>query len=150
MGSGCHGGLFFGEHERNLALGGAVNARVGPAFFPVIEKGLRLGQRLKTPPFQRRLLGVADTAFHLPLAVWIADTAGHSDGAVMGEHIAVEGIDFGIVDVGTQDAFGEIVEHDIFGRSAKAAEGGFVQFRPGLRTGLEAQQPDAFAAESEC
>ena len=111
--------------------------------------GLGCGQRLKTLPFQRRLLGVADTALHLPLAIWIADATGHSDGAVVGEHVAVEGIDFWIVDVGTQHAFGEIVEHDIFGRSAEAAEGGCVQLRPNLRTRMKAEQPDAFAAESE-
>ena len=88
-GQRLQGGLLFGEHERNLALGCAVNARVGPPFFPVIEIGPRLGKRLKKLSFQRRLLGVADAAFHLSLAVRIADAAGHGYRAVVGEHVAV-------------------------------------------------------------
>src|SRR5215813_6053888 len=36
--------LLFGEHGRYLALGGAMDARVGPLSFPVIEVGLRLCQ----------------------------------------------------------------------------------------------------------
>src|SRR2546425_11562788 len=32
--------LFFGKHRRDLPLRGAVNARVGPSEFPLIEIGL--------------------------------------------------------------------------------------------------------------
>ena len=67
----------------------------------------------------------------------------------MGEHIPVERVEFGVVDIGFQNTFGEIVEHDVFRGSTEAAEGGFVQFRPDLTAGLEAQQTDAFAAEAE-
>ena len=35
-------GPLFGEHRRDLPLGRAVDARVGPALFPVIQVGLRL------------------------------------------------------------------------------------------------------------
>ena len=44
--------LLFGEHGCYLALGGAVDARVGPLSFPVIEIGLRLFQALKAQALQ--------------------------------------------------------------------------------------------------
>ena len=50
----------FGEHGRDLPLGGAVNARVGPALFPVIQVGLRFLEALEAQAFQRRFLGMAD------------------------------------------------------------------------------------------
>ena len=37
----------FGEHRCDLALGGAVNARVGPALFPAIQIRLRFFQALE-------------------------------------------------------------------------------------------------------
>src|ERR1051326_6561533 len=36
----------FGKHRRYLSLGGAVNARVGPPFFPVIQVALSLLQEI--------------------------------------------------------------------------------------------------------
>jgi len=44
-------GLLFGEHSRDLAFGGAVNARVGPALFPSIQVGLGFRQALKALSF---------------------------------------------------------------------------------------------------
>jgi hypothetical protein len=93
-------GLFFGEHDGHLAFGGAVNACIGPSLLPVIEIGLGVGQRLKPLALQRRLFGVSDAALHFAFSIRIANTAGHGDGVVVREHIAVERIDFGIVDIG--------------------------------------------------
>ena len=59
--------IFFGEHRRDLALSGAVNARVGPALFPVIEIRLRFFQALEPLSFQRRFLRVADAGFDFAL-----------------------------------------------------------------------------------
>ena len=44
-------GFLFGEHGRDLTLRGAVNARVGPTFFPVIEIGLRGLQAIEALTF---------------------------------------------------------------------------------------------------
>jgi len=44
-------GFLFGEHGRDLPLRGAVNARVGPTFFPVIEIGLRGLQAIEALTF---------------------------------------------------------------------------------------------------
>ena len=40
-------GLFFGEHRCHLSLSPAVDARVGPALFPVVQIRLRLFQALE-------------------------------------------------------------------------------------------------------
>ena len=37
---GAEGGLFLGKHRRHLALGRAVDARIGPAGLPAIQIGL--------------------------------------------------------------------------------------------------------------
>ena len=75
--------LFLGEHRRHLALGGAVNARVGPALFPVVQIGLRLLQTLEAQALQRRLLRVADAGFDFALAIRIAHPARQRDRAVV-------------------------------------------------------------------
>src|ERR1017187_4562554 len=49
-------GLLFGEHHRHLTLGTAMDALVGPLFFPVIEVSLRLFQALELLALQWRLL----------------------------------------------------------------------------------------------
>ena len=54
------GSLLFGEHGRNLTLRGAVDPRVGPALFPVVQIGLGFGQAFKTLAFERRLLSMAN------------------------------------------------------------------------------------------
>ena len=48
---------------------------------------------------RRRLLGVADTGLDLALAVGVA--AGQGDEVVVGEHVAVERIEGGVVDIST-------------------------------------------------
>ena len=55
--------FFLGEHRRHLALGGAVDARVGPARLPAVEVSLGVGEALQALAFERCVLGVADAAF---------------------------------------------------------------------------------------
>ena len=40
-----------------------MDARVGPVRFPSIQVGLRFFQALEALPFERRLLGMADSGF---------------------------------------------------------------------------------------
>jgi hypothetical protein len=54
------GRLFFGEHGRHLAFGGAVNARVRPALLPVVQVGLGFLQTFEALSLQGRFLGMAD------------------------------------------------------------------------------------------
>src|ERR1039458_9764889 len=50
------GGSFFGEHGRDLPLGGAMDARVGPVRFPILQVGLRLLRAFEAQALQRGLL----------------------------------------------------------------------------------------------
>ena len=91
--------LFLGKHHGDLALRGAMDARVGPVRLPAVEIRLRGLERLEAQPFQRRLLRVADAGFDFALAIGIADAARQGDDAVMGEDVAVERIERRVVDV---------------------------------------------------
>src|SRR5580700_10238903 len=51
---------FFGEHRRDLPFGGAVDARIGPPFFPAVQISLRFIQSLEAQSFQGCLLGMSD------------------------------------------------------------------------------------------
>ena len=86
-------GFFFGEHGRYLPLGGAVNARVGPALFPVVQVGLGFLQTFEALSLERRLLGMADAGLDLALAIRIAHAAGQRDRAVVRQHVAVERVE---------------------------------------------------------
>ena len=93
-----------------------MDARVGPVLFPAIEIALAppRGSRSACP-----LSGVRwawptpDSTF--PFAIGIADPARQRDHAVVREHVAIERIEGGIVDVGLEHALLQIVEHDDLG-----------------------------------
>ena len=77
------GGAFFGKHDRDLALRGAMDARIRPVRLPAIEIGLRGLDRLEAWALKWGLLGAADAGFHFALPIGIADTTGQRDDAVM-------------------------------------------------------------------
>ena len=104
--------FFFREHRGNLAFGGAMDARVGPAFFPAVEIPLRFFQALEAHPFERGSLGVADPRFHFPFAIRILDPARQRHHAVVREHISKQWVDGGIVDVGNRYTFPQVVQND--------------------------------------
>jgi hypothetical protein len=92
---------------------------------------------------------MADARLDLAFAIGITDATGQRDGGVVLEDIAIKRVESGIVDVGGEDAFAEVIEHDGAGDAAQAAEGFLVQLSPDPGTGLEGQQADGFAAEAE-
>src|ERR1700686_730187 len=92
---------------------------------------------------------MANAGLHLAFAIRIPNTTGQGDGAIMRQHVAVERIHAGIVDVRREDAFLEVVEHHDSGRSTQATEGLLMQLGPDARAGMEAEKPDALAAEAE-
>ena len=98
----------------------------------MIEISLSLVESFEAQSLQRRLLSVTDTALHFPFPVRVADTARHRRCAVMPEHIAVERVERGIVDIGPEHALAQIVEHHDFRRPAQPAKGLLVQFGPDL------------------
>src|SRR5271165_3731920 len=142
-------GFLFGKHGSHLPLGGAVDAGVGPALFPVIEVGLGFFQTLEAQAFQRCSLRMTDAGFDLTFAVWILDAARHSYRAVVSQHIAVERIESGIVNVGDEHALTQIIEHDDARGAAQPAKGSFVQLGPDARTGAEGQQTNRLAAAAQ-
>ena len=60
---------------------------------------------------------------------WDANPAGHGHGAVVSEHVAIEGVERGIVDVGDQHALAQVVEHNELNHPAQAAKSLLMQFR---------------------
>jgi hypothetical protein len=52
--------FFFGEHGRDLAFRGAMNAGVGPLLFPPVEIRLCFFQAFEAHSFERSPLGVAN------------------------------------------------------------------------------------------
>jgi hypothetical protein len=117
---------FVGKHGGDLALGRAVNARIGPVRIPAIEIGLGGLKRLEAQALQRRALGVPDSRFDFALAIGIADAARQGDCAVVSQDIAIERVDRGIVDIRRQHAFLEVVEDDNRRRTTQPTKGAFV------------------------
>src|SRR5271163_4217064 len=81
--------LLFGEHRRYLPLGPAVDARVGPTLFPVVQICLCLFQALELLALQRRLLRMPDAGFNLALAIRIAHLARQCRYAVVRQNVAI-------------------------------------------------------------
>ena len=102
-GQGAERRPLLGKHRRHLAFGGAVNARVGPVCLPAIEISLGFLQGLKALALEWRFLRMAHPGFNLTFAIRIAYAAGHGYHAIVGQQIAIERIELGVVDVGLDD-----------------------------------------------
>jgi hypothetical protein len=82
-------------------------------------------------------------------AIGVADATGQRHGAVVREHVPVERVQGGIVDVGREHALTEIVEDGGADGAAEPAEGLFVELGPSARARLEGEQADALAAVAQ-
>src|SRR5262245_55973872 len=118
--------FFFGEHGRHLALGGAMNARVRPTRLPVIQVSLSFLQAFEAQPFQRRFLSMSNTGFHFPFPIWIRYATWKCDGAIMAQHVMVERIERGIIDVRSEYAFAQVIEHHHTRRTSEPAKSLFM------------------------
>src|SRR6266576_4068011 len=63
----------------------------------------------------------------------------------MGEHVAIEGIERGLVDVRNQNTFAQIIQHQDARSSAESTKSFLVQFGPDTCAGAERQQPYCLA-----
>ena len=117
------GRFFLGEHGRHLPFRGAMNARIGPAFFPTIQRALRFLQTLEAQTFERSLLRVSDTCFHFSFAIGIFNPAGHGHDAVVCQHIPKEWIESRVVDVSDDYALAEIIEYHDARTPTESTEG---------------------------
>jgi hypothetical protein len=73
---------------------------------------------------------VANPRLDSAFAIRIADATRHGDRPVVREHVAVERIERGIVEVRREHAFFEIVEHDGRRHATQSTEGALVQPTP--------------------
>jgi len=115
--------LLFGKHGRHSPFGGAVDAGVGPALFPAIQVRMGSFQALEAQPFERSSLGVTDAGLDFAFEIGILHSARHSYCAVMRQHVAIEGIEDGIVKVGNEHALAQVVQHHHADRTAQPAKG---------------------------
>ncbi len=92
-----------------------LEALADPAGRRAIVRGLK---GLEVKPAQRGFLRVPDPRFHFPFAIRITDATRQCDDAVVREHVAIERVERGIVDVGREHALAQIVEHDHADRAA--------------------------------
>lgn len=114
----------------------AVDARRGPALFPMGQPGVLRVERVEAFPFECRGLGVLNRILDSPLAIRIADAARIGDDAIVREHRRVDRVEGRFIEVRPQDAFFEIVEDDVLGTPAQGVEGLLMQLRPDLLIGL--------------
>lgn len=66
--------FLFGGHGRDLALGGAVDASVGPTPFPAVQISLGFFEALEAQALQGRLFCVAHTVLDSALVVRLGDS----------------------------------------------------------------------------
>jgi len=115
--------LLLRKHRGYLPLRGAVDARVSPARLPAIPNTL-------APPRASRSggRGAASSARdrrRLRPSLYDRDRrrgTGERDHAVVRQHVAIQRIEGGVVDVGRQDAFAQIVDDDSRGRCPPSGE----------------------------
>src|SRR5215472_3275291 len=93
-----------------------------------LEARYRLSGWSRVPQFFP--LYVSDAAFNFPFSIWILGPARQGETAIVSQHVAIEGIQSGIVDVGDKYAFLQIIEHHDAGTAAESAEGFLVQLSP--------------------
>ena len=115
----------------------------------MVQVVLRLLRALEAHALQRGLLRMAHAALHLPLAIRVPHPAGHRHHAVVLQHVGIHGVDGGIVDVGLKHTLAKVVEHYHARATTQATEGLLMQLGPGLRAGVEDQEPNRLAAVAE-
>ena len=126
-----------------------MDASIGAAGFPTIQIGLCFLQTLEAFSFERCLLGMSDGGLDFSFSIGIFDPARQGDHAIVGEDVAIEWIQSGIVDVGDEHAFAQVIEHDDTGTTTQSAKRFLVQLGPDTRAGAESQQAYCLTAIAE-
>ncbi len=106
----------------------------------------RSSQRSRYACASSRLSKRSPARFDFAFAVRILHAAGQSHNAVVFQHVAVQRIERGIVDVGREHALAQIIEHHHPSRAAQSAKRLLVQLGPDPGTGSEYQQANGFPA----
>ena len=123
--------LLLFEHFSHLPLRRAVDPSIGPVRLPTVEVALRFFGTLEAKPFQLPLC-VINAAFHLAFAVRIADPTRQGRYAIVREHVAIQGVQPWLVNVGLEHALFQVVEDDDTRRAAETTERLLVKLGPDL------------------
>ncbi len=83
---------------------------------------------------------MTDARLDFALPIRVLHAAGQGDGAIMLQHVAIERIECGIVNVGRDHAFAEIIEDHDASHAAQSAKRFLVQLCPDPRAGAKHQQ----------
>ena len=75
---------------------------------------------------------MANTAFDLSFSIRITHTARQCYCAIVRQHVAVQGVESGIVDIGCEHALAKIVEDNNACGAAEPAKSLFMQLGPDL------------------
>ena len=88
-----------------------MNARVGPVSFPAIQISLRVFQALEALPFERCPFCVADAGFDFAFAIRVLHSAWKRGDAVVLQHVTVQRIERGLVNIGREHALAQRLTH---------------------------------------
>ena len=113
----------------------------------MIEPSSCFFQSLEAQTLQRCFLRMTDARFNFAFAVGILNAARHGHRAVVRQHVAIKRIQRGIVNIGDEHAFAQIVEHDNAGGTAQPTKISPAQLGPDARTGAEGQQTNRLAVQ---
>ena len=125
-----------------------MDACVSPVRFPAVDVGLRLFRALEAQSLEL-VLRVAHVGLDLAFSIWIADPARQGGHAIVSEHVAIERVEFRVVDVGLEHALFQVVEHHDARSTAESAECSLVKLGPDLRTRFEGEKTHALATAAE-
>lgn len=121
----------------------AVDALGGPILLPVPQELVLGFQCLEAPSGQRGALGMLNRTLDASFPIGIGHPRGIGDHGVMSQHRAVNRVELGLVQIRLENAFLQVVEHDIARDPAKIPERLFMELRPDLLAGLPNHPPEA-------
>ena len=106
-------------------------------------------ETLEAYSFERSSLRVSHARFHFSFAIRILDPTRQRYRSVVGEHVAIEWVQSGVVDIGDEHTFFKVIEHDDARTATQSPEGFLVELGPDAGTGAKDQETDRLAAVAE-
>ena len=128
--------LLFFEHGLHLAALTAVDTGGGPGHFPVLKEVVLLFDSLKAPALKSSRLCMPNCVLNSAFAIGIPYAGGVTHHVVVLECGGVNGVELGLVDVGLEYAFLEVVQHHVSARPTEVAPCLLMQPGPGFLAGL--------------
>jgi hypothetical protein len=92
---------------------------------------------------------MADAGLDFAFSIRIGNFAGHCHGAVMSQHVAVERIQNGVVEVRRKHGFAQVIRYNHLHGAPEFEECAFVQFSPDASARLKGEKAYALAAVAQ-